>query len=284
MISGETSKSPSSSPASASENGVRTAEEASFRSNTEESQHRPSSPETQSMYDGGDEEDGSQTPQWSMLSASPDISTLKSPIGYDPNRIPSSIFNKAAADWSIASNESLFSIHIGKSGELFRLDDSHFVPYTCDGKSGELLGSSSVALPPLMEVSANEENSAKSSSLSRNGSYDALIAPPENQRSKKMTADFVELENRRPSRSSSHRLSVESVNSAISFAFPVLVQSGSKTGGSKKESPGKQEEKVDKQEHRHQEQRKEEDTCCRRSSMKRWLSWFSCWPSGRCCC
>lgn len=61
------------------------------------------------------------------------------PRGYDPNRIPASVFaNKPAnpGDWSVASNESLFSLHMGnssfsretfltlyKSGELGKLED-----------------------------------------------------------------------------------------------------------------------------------------------------------------
>lgn len=78
--------------------------------------------------------------QWSMQSASPSQSpNIFHPSGYDPSRIPSSIFSKpsTAMEWSVASNESLFSIHVGnnsfsrdhlilmhKSGELNRpLDD-----------------------------------------------------------------------------------------------------------------------------------------------------------------
>ncbi|GMI67007.1 hypothetical protein HRI_000370000 [Hibiscus trionum] len=63
----------------------------------------------------------------------------QAPAGYVPNRIPSSIFSTQPAtptEWSITSNESLFSIHIGtssyskdqflslyKSGELTKLDE-----------------------------------------------------------------------------------------------------------------------------------------------------------------
>ncbi|XP_078169378.1 uncharacterized protein LOC144563793 [Carex rostrata] len=57
-------------------------------------------------------------------SMSPSSSTPKSPMmnGYDPNRIPAEVFSHAKSgspgDWSVASNESLFSIHMGKSQEL----------------------------------------------------------------------------------------------------------------------------------------------------------------------
>ncbi|KAJ4779793.1 suppressor SRP40-like protein [Rhynchospora pubera] len=61
-------------------------------------------------------------PRVPVLSSSP--STPKSPTmsGYDPNRIPADVFNRTKSggpvDWSVASNESLFSIHMGKSQEL----------------------------------------------------------------------------------------------------------------------------------------------------------------------
>ena len=71
---------------------------------------------------------------------------------YDPNRIPSSVFERSKsnvpAEWSCTSNESLFSIHLGnnsftgyggdlmKSGELY--------------KSGELLAySPGLPMPPV---------------------------------------------------------------------------------------------------------------------------------------
>lgn len=71
---------------------------------------------------------------------------MGTPEGYDPNRIPSSIFSTRPTtpmDWSTASNESLFSIQIenssfsresffmlNKSGELPRLDELSARPST----------------------------------------------------------------------------------------------------------------------------------------------------------
>nr|KYP52547.1 hypothetical protein KK1_025501 [Cajanus cajan] len=79
--------------------------------------------------------------------------------GYDPNRIPSSVFaNRSTSpmEWSVASNESLFSIHLGnnsfsrdyafphnKSGELPRTNDGVIIPST---------------LPPVQEVKASGNN------------------------------------------------------------------------------------------------------------------------------
>lgn len=116
---------------------------------------------------------------------------MKSPpvqvmAGYDPNRIPSSVFSASPGDWSGASNESLFSIQMGnnsfskdyailygkppeldwnqpqsnpfKSGELPRLDD-------WSNRSTEF-----GALPPVVE----EESSWQSGELSRNQSPAAV--------------------------------------------------------------------------------------------------------------
>ncbi|KAH6806433.1 suppressor SRP40-like protein, partial [Perilla frutescens var. hirtella] len=103
---------------------------------------------------------------------SPPVQTMVQPPGYDPNRIPASVFSSkpsSPGDWSGASNESLFSIQMGnnsfsrdyailfgKSGEI---DWNN--PQSNPFKSGELprldewkksndLGSS---LPPVMEDS-----------------------------------------------------------------------------------------------------------------------------------
>ncbi|KAM1741219.1 hypothetical protein ACFX13_011469 [Malus domestica] len=86
---------------------------------------------------------------------SPSIQTMdRCGGGYDPYRIPSSVFSRSKSnkelEWSVASNESLFSIHLGnnsfsrdhvlllgdlvksgelnKSGELFALNPAPHVP------------------------------------------------------------------------------------------------------------------------------------------------------------
>ncbi|KAL7094648.1 hypothetical protein ACP275_11G117100 [Erythranthe tilingii] len=119
---------------------------------------------------------------------------LPEPPGYDPNRIPASIFAKSttAGEWSVASNESLFSIHMGnnsfsrdyailfgKSGEFPRPEDWPGPQPNPFGKSGELprledwnnnndqVVMVNNSLPPVMEVPAHEENSMQSGELSR---------------------------------------------------------------------------------------------------------------------
>ncbi|KAK6157835.1 hypothetical protein DH2020_012083 [Rehmannia glutinosa] len=48
---------------------------------------------------------------------SPPIQVMERPGGFDPNRIPASVFSKSSTptEWSVASNDSLFSIRIGNS-------------------------------------------------------------------------------------------------------------------------------------------------------------------------
>lgn len=49
---------------------------------------------------------------------SPPIQVMEKIGGYDPHRIPDSVFGRsssAAMDWSVASSESLFSLHLGNS-------------------------------------------------------------------------------------------------------------------------------------------------------------------------
>lgn len=67
----------------------------------------------------------------------PIIQVMERPGDFDPNRIPSSIFSRPSTptEWSVASNDSLFSIHIGNNSfsrdHVSRIDvDVH--------KSGEL--------------------------------------------------------------------------------------------------------------------------------------------------
>ncbi|CAI9285102.1 unnamed protein product [Lactuca saligna] len=58
---------------------------------------------------------------------SPPIQVMAHSDDYDPNRIPSSIFSPKQSDdseWSAASNESLFSIHMGSNS--FSMDSDFF--------------------------------------------------------------------------------------------------------------------------------------------------------------
>ncbi|XP_051114479.1 uncharacterized protein LOC127240076 [Andrographis paniculata] len=77
-----------------------------------------------------------QFPELSPMK-SPPVQTMGQPLGYDPNRIPASVFAtkpENTADWSTNSNESLFSLHIGNHS----FSHDYAIMF---GKSGELPGS-----------------------------------------------------------------------------------------------------------------------------------------------
>ncbi|GER30674.1 AP-2 complex subunit beta [Striga asiatica] len=92
-----------------------------------------------------------------------------STIGYDPNRIPASIFSTKPtnpSEWSVASNESLFSIHMpnnsfsrdyailyGKSADLqdFQLRMSGELPRLDEWNKSQLKSSELIGLPSVVE-------------------------------------------------------------------------------------------------------------------------------------
>lgn len=201
-----------------------------------------------------------QIPDWNAFSTmkSPPVQTMGRPTGYDPNRIPVSIFSTKKTgnmDWSVASNESLFSIHmgnnsfsrdhamfLGKSGELSRIEEWNNspsnLPYVPETKSGEL-NSCLSSLPPLIEVTADEENCVKLGETYRKGQENSGSSPKMAPRK-----TVKDLENKRPSMteevhlppsisnvsdgkvttrfpSSPPRPSDDSGNSSSSFAFPL---------------------------------------------------------------
>lgn len=199
-----------------------------------------------------------QTAQWSMMSSSPRGETgnqlspdafpqniepiMKSPMdhppGYDPNRIPKSIFSSKPTntEWSTASNESLFSIQMGASS--FSTDYSHMLP-----KSSGEEGKSSTANPS--EVKCNESKGLSSPLVKVSRDNNEKIEGPDIQEKKidnlksvnnikqKTTSDIIEEEptattsNRpddrleSPARASSPCYSEASGNSSKSFVFPV---------------------------------------------------------------
>lgn len=124
---------------------------------------RSSSSSSDSDDDGMDNADSKYcgiygSPVWSFqggsVSQSPPLQLMNSP-GYDPNRIPSSIFNKPASplEWSVASNESLFSIHIGNNS--FSKDHA----FALSNRSGELPRTGDTAtLPSVQEANCKDKN------------------------------------------------------------------------------------------------------------------------------
>ncbi|XP_006658487.1 uncharacterized protein LOC102713009 [Oryza brachyantha] len=141
----------------------------------------------------------------------------------DPKRIPSSVFARSKSttptDWSVTSNESLFSINVGNAS----FSKDHLFLY---GKTGEL-GNLNDPLPPLPKLSPSSSPmkggevaaAAEKASTSREKAGGRGLA----DRNGEDSADYVH--------SSSHR----SDESTTSFAFPILTGSA-KTSGSLKDS------------------------------------------------
>ncbi|XP_038706345.1 uncharacterized protein LOC120001898 isoform X2 [Tripterygium wilfordii] len=161
----------------------------------------------------------------SPTTQSPPIQTMDRSEGYDPLRIPSSIFSSSKPstpmEWSVASNESLFSLHIGNSS--FR--DQAFM-YGDLTKSGELTKSAELFMlspPPASAVAEADGkfsapvpgNDAQNVGKNDEPVKDATKPDGEDKRDQKAQAPVVSWN----SINSNH--SYESGISQNSFTFPV---------------------------------------------------------------
>ncbi|KAJ6357219.1 hypothetical protein OIU78_005152 [Salix suchowensis] len=170
---------------------------------------------------------------------SPPLQVMERAGGYDPLRIPSSIFekNKGAQpmDWSVASNESLFSIHVGNNS--FSRD--HALLFGDPGKSGDITKSGESImfspLPPREMVATDNRSSFPDMETNKqkggsSGMADNTIKDPaEYQNEEDNTNQAVSWK----SPSSSNR-SYGSGDSVKSFSFPILangMRSGSLKAG-----------------------------------------------------
>lgn len=191
--------------------------------------------------------------KWSMTSASPGNSTRLSilsqsessgqPAGYDPNRIPISVFGSRSStpmEWSVASTESLFSIHVGnnsfsrdhtmsmnRSGELSKSEDG-----TCEAKHCNDRKSFSSTLAPVMEGALDNEEKSEHASEAFQVQESNTGSPQQNPEdiskiaASKEVHSFAMKSNASdgrgtPPASNPHRLSDDSGTSSSSFAFPV---------------------------------------------------------------
>ncbi|XVF14400.1 hypothetical protein REPUB_Repub09cG0055600 [Reevesia pubescens] len=236
------------------------------------------------------------------------------PGGYVPNRIPSSVFSGKPAtptDWSTASNESLFSIHVGngsfskdqfcmlyKSGELTKLDE-------------QIIAQGNV-LPPLKELedmasrnknmekgSGQTEMSMKTtiavetSEVAEDHGHQKMLPAEKvhtptvdlgsvagNQRQKKKFPAEV---HNSPTNSISGR-SDESSNSTLSFAFPVLAGTDAAKFSSvngDQSTKGLQPQSIKQQQQEQKQSTKElqqqtPPVTPKNASGRSWFSWFYC--------
>ncbi|KAJ6910242.1 hypothetical protein NC652_021047 [Populus alba x Populus x berolinensis] len=157
---------------------------------------------------------------------SPSLQVMERPGGYDPFRIPSSIFERnkgpAPMDWSAASNESLFSIHVGNNS--FSRD--HVLLLGDLGLSGDIKQSGELVMfsPPPPKAMVATDNQSSDPALETykqkggaNGiSDDTIKDPAENQNKENKPNQAVSWKSPRTS-----NLSYESGDSVESFSFPI---------------------------------------------------------------
>ncbi|KAG1335368.1 hypothetical protein COCNU_03G014870 [Cocos nucifera] len=153
---------------------------------------------------------------------SPPVQVMGKSDGFDPNRIPSSVFtrNKSTApmEWSVASNESLFSIQMGRSGDLTGLTNGQWdgyppiSPLPVSGPANNVGTGLGLEKPSVAEA-ANAE-----------AMKDVLRAAAE-EKGNPLTVGMPRSDSKR---------SDSSVNSYRSFAFPILTDG--KNGSIKVES------------------------------------------------
>lgn len=163
---------------------------------------------------------------------SPAIQMMDRSGGYDPSRIPSSVFARSKSnielEWSVASNESLFSLHLGNNSfsrdHILMLGDFGKLEPT---KSGELFGFSppapALAPAPVVESEINRIEEGRESAAE--GVADENIKVTERASSEDHSEGRVPpptVSSKSPSLALSHH-SDGSGASTRSFAFPMYV-------------------------------------------------------------
>ncbi|WOL14033.1 hypothetical protein Cni_G22813 [Canna indica] len=184
---------------------------------------------------------------------SPPIQSMNRTDFPDPNRIPSYVFARTKSstpmEWSVASNESLFSIHMGKSGDLTGL-------YSVNQFDGypPMSPNTSPGLQQIVEAPNSEE----------------AIAEEHAEKGKPPKVDAI-----CHSDSTSHLSDAGSVNSFRSFAFPILTPEGRNKScrGESVHQPIRKEQPLPQAEPEKTEPPKAE-------SAAKQKSWLSCLP----CC
>ncbi|GMY15507.1 uncharacterized serine-rich protein C215.13-like [Fagus crenata] len=191
------------------------------------------------------------------------------------HRIPSSVFSRtkstAPLEWSVTSNESLFSIHTGNTS--FTKDQFYWF-----GKSGELGKPGDVNMSgPLIDISIHQPPTNKSTEIiQKMASSDEVsgvteVAPSKTTR--EVIKEYVPPVEASHSSSISHR----SDWSPKSFAFPILTGDVDKSG-SPNVSPEKQKQQSEPQPQSPKETQSASQTPKAPSTVapNRWLSCFSC--------
>ncbi|KAK6250079.1 hypothetical protein QQP08_010610 [Theobroma cacao] len=184
-----------------------------------------------SMPDSGQSSDGS------AALIPPPLPTER-PAGGSPSeaskRIPSYVFARTKSsgpmEWSVASNESLFSIHMGNMS--FTRDQLSWM-----SKSGELGCINDPTISgPLLDVPSNQTPPRKSTEIAKkSGTLDDGYGVTEAAAAETMREVLREKESQRDENNAkesprSRSMSQHSDTSVKSFAFPILTGDGGKSG------------------------------------------------------
>ncbi|KAF3945144.1 hypothetical protein CMV_028450 [Castanea mollissima] len=152
---------------------------------------------------------------------SPKIQVMDRSVGYDPSRIPRSVFETSKSttpmDWSVASNDSLFSLHVGNNSfskdHMFLFGDFKSGELS---KSGELIRRSPIPSVPKKEIDRKKiKIGGVTLEVDENSNNTAKVST-EAQDLQNVPRPAVSRNSSSPSRNSD-----DTRNSAESFAFPV---------------------------------------------------------------
>nr|GMC99339.1 circumsporozoite protein-like [Ipomoea batatas] len=259
---------------------------------------QPDSPEPQSPIPVSYPDVTTSPHKWSMIISSP----IGQPSGYDPNRIPLSVFgsrSSAPMEWSVASTESLFSIHVGNNSfsrdramSLSRSEDGGCEDKRCN--NGRKSFSSTLA--PVIEGALDSEEKSELASEALQVQESNHGSPQQSSEEINKIAASQEVhsfamksnssDGRETSRASNpHHLSDDSgTSSSSSFAFPVLVNdslhgSSLKSVPEKPESEQKSQPEEDSKSQAEAESSKEEEEVSAYG-----IGWFSYLFCLRRCC
>ncbi|XP_017974835.1 PREDICTED: uncharacterized protein LOC18601660 [Theobroma cacao] len=235
------------------------------------------------------------------------------PGSYEPNRIPSSIFSSRPAtpmDWSTASNESLFSIHVGnnsfskdqffmlyKSGELTKFDEQiiaqgglpplNKLENMTTMNENVKKGSAATEMPENTTMVVDTSEVAEDHSHQKVSPAEEIHKPIINTTTEDLgaVAENHSQENKFPAEvhnSPTNSISARSDgsnNSTLSFAFPVL---GSDVGRSssvngEQNNKGSQTESVKQpQKPSTEEVQPQTPVTPQNAAGRSWFSWFYC--------
>ncbi|XP_010260066.1 PREDICTED: uncharacterized protein LOC104599293 [Nelumbo nucifera] len=205
---------------------------------------------------------------------SPPVQTMDRYDVPDPYRIPASVFERSKSttplEWSVASNESLFSIHVGNNS--FSRDHVYLF-----GRSGELTLSGELTKSGELKMLQSSSPPANIPSLSPHKDTDLGdslgVAEAAAETMKEVLRTTAEDKEKNPpvdvvrQSSSTSRRSDASATSIQSFAFPILTGEGGGRSGSVKADP-----------EQNQQPQSQTPGATPDAAQNKWFPCFSCCP------